>query len=517
MRHLLRYFLLGSVALVSAGFIFVPPVSLVGGGAAPTCSATGGTITTDGAYTVHKFTSNGTFEITSVSGGATCNVTYLVVAGGGGGGRGAGGGGGAGGMRTSTLARGAGSYTVTVGGGGAGATLTTTKGSTGDNSVFDTITSAGGGGGGSSGSTVGVGGGSGGGGTGSSSQAGGAGTAGQGHDGGTAGAGTSFSGGGGGGASVVGANGISGSNTGGDGGAGTASSISGASVTYAGGGGGTGPGGNGSGGAGGGGKVGRTGVAGTANTGGGGGGSSSTNTGGSWRFGHRDRSAFIGKFHALAACCFSFFLCGAANARTIESCGGGADGRDNVAAWNECLAEAQASVDDRVISFGAGTYQFNSAPDPITADGITIIGTGPWTTHLRRTFSQGNTDSFIELQGRGSRLQGFEITAARGTSGGYGLYIITDNLKPASGKHQIEHLRISGDLINQVHYGTWRVALMIRGDARTIKPIGTRDGTLYNVEVFDSTSWLAEFWGAISLVMVRWRRVAGGWHHERHC
>lgn len=194
-----------------------------------------------------------------------------------------------------------------------------------------------------------------------------------------------------------------------------------------------------------------------------------------------------------------------AQARTIESCEGGADGRDNVAAWNECLAEAQASNDDREIRFGAGTYQFNSAPDPITVDGITIVGTGPWTTHLRRTFNQGNTDSFIELQGRGSRLQGFEITAARGTSGGYGLYIITDNSKPASGKHQIEHLRISGDLINQVHYGTWRVALIIRGDARTVNPIGTRDGTLYNVEVFDSTLWLAEFWGAIS-----WAWYGGG-------
>ena len=59
-------------------------------------SATGGTITTDGNYTVHTFTSSGTFTVTSGSG----NVEYLVVGGGGGGGTGsAGGGGGAGEVR----------------------------------------------------------------------------------------------------------------------------------------------------------------------------------------------------------------------------------------------------------------------------------------------------------------------------------------------------------------------------------------------------------------------------------
>ena len=50
-------------------------------------TATGGTITTDGDYKVHTFTSSGTFEVTCV-GGTESDIQYLVVAGGGGGGHG---------------------------------------------------------------------------------------------------------------------------------------------------------------------------------------------------------------------------------------------------------------------------------------------------------------------------------------------------------------------------------------------------------------------------------------------
>ena len=78
------------------------------GAAAGGFSATGGTITTSGDYTIHTFTSSGNFVIES----GEVNIEYLVVAGGGGGGGShpetgngytAGGGGGAGGFRTGTL------------------------------------------------------------------------------------------------------------------------------------------------------------------------------------------------------------------------------------------------------------------------------------------------------------------------------------------------------------------------------------------------------------------------------
>ena len=57
-------------------------------GVPPFMTATGGTITTDGDYKVHSFTSSGTFTVTEIgaSGGAGDQVQYLVIAGGGGGG-----------------------------------------------------------------------------------------------------------------------------------------------------------------------------------------------------------------------------------------------------------------------------------------------------------------------------------------------------------------------------------------------------------------------------------------------
>ena len=230
-------------------------------------TATGGTITTSGGYTIHTFTSSGTFTPS-----ASTTVDYLVVAGGGGSG-GYGGGGGAGGFRTGTgLAVTAQAYSVTVGAGGSGSDYNGSVASNGGNSVFSSITSLGGGGGAAAGH-VGANGGSGGGGNGGHATAGGSGTSGQGNNGGTAVGNSAYHGGGGGGASAVGTAGTSSS---GVGGAGTASSYSGSSVTYAGGGGGGTSTSNagGAGGAGGGGKgFGGDGAAtgGSANTGGGGG------------------------------------------------------------------------------------------------------------------------------------------------------------------------------------------------------------------------------------------------------
>ena len=60
--------------------------------------ASGGTITTSGAYTIHSFTSSGTFTVNSAPDDAV--VDYLIIAGGGGGGGRGGGGGSYGGAQT---------------------------------------------------------------------------------------------------------------------------------------------------------------------------------------------------------------------------------------------------------------------------------------------------------------------------------------------------------------------------------------------------------------------------------
>ena len=259
-------------------------------------SATGGTKTVVGSYTIHTFTSSGTFT-PAIAG----SVDYLVVAGGGGSSRGSGSGGsGAGGFRTATgFSVAPTGLTVTIGAGGAGAGGAAQRGSNGGDSVFSSITSTGGGAGATQNETNAANSGGSGGGANSTYGVAGAGdtpstTPSQGNNGGagnTTGDGSpTYVGAGGGGAGAVGAVGVKNSNAG-AGGVGTVSTYSGSSVTYAGGGGGaSGAGGtpNGAGGAGGGGAgavAGSAGSAGTVNTGGGAGGSdyngSATTAGGS--------------------------------------------------------------------------------------------------------------------------------------------------------------------------------------------------------------------------------------------
>ena len=111
-------------------------------------SVTGGTKTTSGSYTIHTFTSSGSF---SVDGGSLTGVDYLVVqllrrwwwfyqicwcnisfAGG------------MVNQTNQTIA--AGTYTITIGAGGAGNTGTSGEGTVGGNTVFGTIQTCNGGG-----------------------------------------------------------------------------------------------------------------------------------------------------------------------------------------------------------------------------------------------------------------------------------------------------------------------------------------------------------------------------------
>jgi len=249
--------------------------------------AAGGTITTNGGYRIHTFTSDGTFIVSN----GTLNCDIFLVGGGGGG---CNGGGGAGGILCLTnYPVSAASYAVTVGSGGAGRLSLTDNGSPagydGSNTVFGTNIAYGGGGGGNTGNSGygnGRNGGSGGGGGAYSygNTSGGTSVPGQGNRGGTnVYHGSPYPAAGGGGADVVGQNGQSDSQAG-AGGAGVTNSISGSAVAYAGGGGGAcflvgsaGVGGTGGGGSG---VNGGNGNAGTPNTGGGGGGASAAYTGG---------------------------------------------------------------------------------------------------------------------------------------------------------------------------------------------------------------------------------------------
>src|SRR6056300_1500870 len=127
--------------------------------------ATGGTITTSGDFKIHTFTGDGCFVVSTLGNsplaptGGPSNVDYLVVAGGGGGNP-YGGGGGAGGYRTTFPSPGcnagafpisATTYPITVGGGGSGGVGPYTNpapsrlATSGNDSIFSSITSSGGG------------------------------------------------------------------------------------------------------------------------------------------------------------------------------------------------------------------------------------------------------------------------------------------------------------------------------------------------------------------------------------
>ena len=284
-------------------------------------SASGGTKTTSGSKTIHTFTGNGTFTVTSNS----ANVrAFIVGGGGGGGGRGGndGSGGGGGGLvrfvTAIPVSPSPGSYPIVIGAGG-GATGSNTLGVDGSSSSAFGNTSPGGGGGGSeapgprAGRPGGCGGGGGGygggGGTGSGDPGaptdndletdGNTPSNGWGNDGGANAypGGTNYGGGGGGGAQHYGMPGKNPNSVptqyamhtySGNGGNGVGYSISGSPGHYAGGGGcggnghhgNNGPcsyGGRGGGGNGGGGPVGSA-NSGTSGTGGGGGGASSSNS-----------------------------------------------------------------------------------------------------------------------------------------------------------------------------------------------------------------------------------------------
>jgi hypothetical protein len=126
-------------------------------GLPPFVAATGGTILTCGDFKTHIFTGPGTFTVTNAGTPTGSNsVEYLVVAGGAGGGGNQGGGGGAGGYRQNypsptsaglpvTIT----AYPITIGSGGAGNPGPGPAGGTSGNpSIFSTITSTGGGNGG---------------------------------------------------------------------------------------------------------------------------------------------------------------------------------------------------------------------------------------------------------------------------------------------------------------------------------------------------------------------------------
>jgi hypothetical protein len=107
-------------------------------------TATGGTITTNGDWKIHEFTTVGTFTLTSLAGSPADRTLYYLVTGGGSGGQSAGNyqGGGGGGVRTGTIPSPTPTYSISaIGGGGA---VSTTSHPPGGTTTFAGLSSSGG-------------------------------------------------------------------------------------------------------------------------------------------------------------------------------------------------------------------------------------------------------------------------------------------------------------------------------------------------------------------------------------
>jgi hypothetical protein len=192
---------------------------------------------------------------------------------------------------------------------------------------------------------------------------------------------------------------------------------------------------------------------------------------------------------------------------SLEDHGGGADDRDNAPAWNAALSSGATGIE-----VGKGRYLFHTRPDPITVDGIRLLGQSPWTSRLTRTYSTvGTLEPFIEFYGRGSSVEHLHIETLTGTKGGIGLRMLADNTVGPGGKHFISHVRLSGEIDAQgLHHGTFRQTLRLDGEQRTIDPIGIRGVQMEAVEIFDAEMWLLVWWGAIACEWFGGSAVQGG-------
>ncbi len=421
--------MLGVCFFSGIAFAQIPgPVPLTGSGGVesdftPPLVGTGGTISTFNTYTIHAFTSSGTF----VPPDGVTQVDVLVVGGGGGGGgdRYGGGGGGAGGVIWQTGVAVQPGFSVTVGAAGA-AGADATGGDGGSSSVAGYTAVGGGGGGKGNNGAAGRAGGSGGGGGARESApatiAGGTGTASQGNDGG-AGQGTSSDaqrGGGGGGAG--GAGGIGTTGPGGAGGAGgvgvdrsaeLGTAVGAAGWFGGGGGGGSRTGTGGAGGTGGGGAGSVTPTAGTANTGGGGGGISGTNNGSSGAAGGSGvviiryvtpTVASDYRVHSFTADTSFTSPAGISIVDVLVVGGGGAGGGDRYGGGGG----------------GAGGLQ-RSQSQSVTAAGSYTVDIGPGGTGTTTSGGNGTQSSFDTLVANGGGGGGRgDTTATNGAGGGSG-------------------------------------------------------------------------------------------------
>lgn len=184
-------------------------------------------------------------------------------------------------------------------------------------------------------------------------------------------------------------------------------------------------------------------------------------------------------YKILCLLCFSFTV----NAAQFA---GACDGvTDDTPALNAQIAALQNS-NDKEIRFPASQCAFYSQPDALDRS-VSLIGQSKSATVLVRKYS----GTFLTIYGQGSRIENLTIFADTGTTGGYGITMLSDETHGSGGNHVIEHVWITG-------YGTWGIPLFGDGSGRISSPLGLRDVSINDLSVFNATFWAAECWDCVA-------------------
>lgn len=137
-------------------------------------------------------------------------------------------------------------------------------------------------------------------------------------------------------------------------------------------------------------------------------------------------------------------------------------------AWNTALAVCQSE--------GVGTlyfpqrYDFESKPNPITFF-LTLLGDGPERSALVRNYQPATPDEgFIVADNSYIRIQGLDIAAADGTTGGCGLqWILGERPGDYGNWSWFRDLRVTSDTA-RLGTGTWKYGIYLDGDKSSAAP-----------------------------------------------
>jgi len=153
-------------------------------------------------------------------------------------------------------------------------------------------------------------------------------------------------------------------------------------------------------------------------------------------------------------------------------------------ALNAQILSASTSRDKEIV-FPAATCVFMSQPVALR-NGVSLIGQSKSLTVLLRKYS----GSFLTVYNQGTRIENLTIFADQNTNGGYGIYMVSDEVNGAGGNHVIRSVWVTGS-------GTWGIPVFLYGSNKTNNPKGIRTVVAYDLSVFNATFWAFECWDCV--------------------